>query len=842
MASETDPLLNLAAAIADGSDVDWDSVKSGVSEPGQQRRIEQLRTIAEIVGMHRNQDDPQGPAGPRSNTSRETQPSTPEHDLGRWGNLILIEEVGQGSFGRVYRAHDPQLDRPVAVKLLRQTLSTDHQLKAKLLHEGRTLARVNHTNVVTVYRADEHEGRVGLEMEFIRGLTLEQMLVSHGPFSAGEAGLVGYELCGALAAVHRAGLVHRDIKAQNVMREEGGRLVLMDFGAGQNRSKSGTVAGRIVGTPLYLAPEVLTGGEATETSDVYSLGVLLYHLVTNDFPVNAPDWGDLVRAQARGEITPLQDLRPHLPGGFVRVVERAIDPDPARRFASAGRMGAALGRIHGSSMIISAIPRLRTTERKAPGVGHIASRTDPRVPSVAVLPFSDMSPAKDQECFCDGMTEELINALTQIHGLRVAARTSAFQFKGQARDVRQIGAALDVATVLDGSVRKNGNRLRITVELIGSADGYHLWSRCFDRDLVDVFDVQDEIAGAVVMMLKGKLSTDMNAVVVAPRNRDIDAYESYLEGRYHWNKRTEKELKRSVGFFEEAIKKDADYAQAYAAMADAYVTLGTYGALPPKEVIPYAKHALARALELDGGLAEAYTARGCVRSVYDWSWSDGEQDFRRAIDLKPAYPTAHHWFAINHLVPLGRFDEAAEELLRALEVDPLALAIKTSLGMKCYFAGQLDDAARELSKTVDLDESFGMARFFLGATYTEQSRYPEALRELEAAGRLSGRSPEILAALGYLHGVSGNTIDARSILEELKQLAAARYVSPARLAQVHVGLGEREAALDRLEEAHAERAADLAWIGVRPVFASLLAEPRFVALQTRMGLASSTRV
>ena len=839
MGSEKDPVQNLAAAIADGSGVDWDQVKGASSGPEKQHLLEQLRLIEKIFGAHRITDDPPAPAGRPAASQSETTRDERLDSAGepeRWGGLILLQEVGRGSFGIVYRAHDPQLDRPVAVKLLRSTSSTDEQLASSLLHEGQTLARVRHPNVVTVYGAGKHDGRVGLWMEFVRGLTLEQMLASHGPFSAGEAALVGYELCGALAAVHQAGLVHRDVKAQNVMREEGGRLVLVDFGAGQKRAELGTVGGRIVGTPLYLAPEVLTGAGATTRSDVYSLGVLLYHLVTDNYPVKAATFDELVSAHARGEVTPLQDVRPHLPRTFLRVVESATASDPLKRFASVGRMEAALAQIHGSSVNKAAVPRLRTAGQRTRHAGQVGPGRDPGVPSVAVLPFSDMSPAKDQECFCDGLTEELINALTQLPGLRVAARTSAFQFRGQARDIRQIGDALNVATVLDGSVRKDGNQLRITVELVGSADGYHLWSQRFDRNLEDVFAVQDEITASVVSTLKGRLAADASAAIAAPRSRDLDAYGSYLEGRYHWNKRTEDELKKSVACFERAIEKDPDYAQAHAGMADAYVTLGTYGAMPPKDVMPRAKRALEKALEIDSGLAEAYTCRGCVRSVYDWSWPEAEQDFRRAIDLKPSYPTAHHWYAINHLVPLGRFGEATEELHRALDLDPLALAIKTSVGMKCYFAGQYDDAVRELSKTIELDESFGMARFVLGATYTEQARYAEALGELEAAIRLSGRSPEILAALGYLHGVSGQIDNARGVLDELRGLAAERYVSPAKIAQVHVGLGDHSEALDRLEEAHSEQAADLAWLSVRPVFARLHREPRFAGLLKQMGL------
>jgi serine/threonine-protein kinase len=327
--------------------------------------------------------------------------------------------------------------------------------------------------------------------------------------------------------------------------------------------------------------------------------------------------------------------------------------------------------------------------------------------------------------------------------------------------------------------------------------------------------------------------------LVAPHTRDLAAYTSYLEGRYHWNKRTEGELEKGVECFKAAIRLDPGYAVAYTGMADAYVTLGTYGALPPAEAVPAAKDALRKALDIDDALPEAYACRGCVRSVFDWSWADAERDFLRAIELNPSYPTAHHWYAINHLVPRGRFEDADEELRRAIDLDPLALAIRMSLGLKSYFAGEYDDAVDELLRTIQLDQGFGMAHAFLSASYLEQGRYDAARDQINAALRLCGRTPEIVANLGYLDGRSGDFASAGHILDELKRLSAERYVSPGRLAQVHVGRGERTEALDRLEEAAAERAADVAWLGVRPVFASLRAEPRFVALLTRMGLAAS---
>jgi serine/threonine-protein kinase len=310
----------------------------------------------------------------------------------------------------------------------------------------------------------------------------------------------------------------------------------------------------------------------------------------------------------------------------------------------------------------------------------------------------------------------------------------------------------------------------------------------------------------------------------------------YLEGRYHWNKRTEDELETSVGCFRAAIEQDPAYAVAYAGMADAYVTLGTYGAMPPTEVMSSAKAALEKALEIDPALAEAYACRGCVRSVFDWSWAEGERDFLQAIELNPSYPTAHHWYAINHLVPRARFQAAAGELQLARNLDPLALAIRTSVGMTAYFAEDYNNAVRELLRTIQLDEGFGMARAFLGAAYIELGRYDEARVEMELALRLCGRTPEILAMLGYFHGRAGDGAAAREVLEELQRLSMERYVSPGRVAQVHVGLGERSEALERLEKATAEHAADLAWLAVRPVFASLRGEPRFVRLLKQIGL------
>ena len=464
---------------------------------------------------------------------------------------------------------------------------------------------------------------------------------------------------------------------------------------------------------------------------------------------------------------------------------------------------------------------------------------------MAVLPFVDMSPRKDQEYFCDGMAEELINALTQIPALRVVSRTSSFQFKGKADDVRTIGQRLGVRTLLEGSVRTAGERMRIGARLTNAADGYQLWSSQYDREMKDVFAVQDEIAGSILAALRVTLIKADDTPLVQPHTGAPEVYKLYLKGRHEWNKRTEEGLVRSLEYFQEAIDRDPGYARAHAGLADSYVLLGVYGIRPPSEVMPKAKATAARALEeaadappgqADTGLAAVHTTLGCVKAVYDWSWAEAERHFRQAIECDPKYPTAHHWYAMNCLVPMRRFEEATREIRFAQECDPLSPAIQASLGLVHYFAGRLVEAAAALEKTLETDGGFAMAHFFLGQTYLRMERADDALAALGNASRLSPASAEFRAGLGNACALAGQTDRARRILEELKERRRERYVSAALIAEVHVGLGETEEALSWLGEAERERSPELCWIGVRPAFSRLRAHPRFVELVRAIGL------
>lgn len=822
-------LTPLIAAVADGVDVDWEAAESSALDADERDLILQLRVLARLVTVFRSQGESDAAAPPeRAAPEPESRPDafldqadTPR--LGSWGHLEIRSQVGSGTFGTVFRAWEPGLEREFALKLLHDTRQVRDDAA---LEEARLLARIRHPNVVTIFGVDCFDGRVGFWMEFVNGRTLKEILNEQGPFSAQEAVVFGLDLCRALAAVHQAGFLHRDVKAQNVMREAGGRIVLMDFGAAAVVNVGSHPAVDLKGTPLYLAPEVLHGHPPSLQSDLYSLGVLLYYLVSGDFPVKGRSLDDIRKAHSQGRRRSLRDARPDLPSGFVRVVDDATAVFPERRPDSAGLMEALLENAVG-----------RGTTARVAATSAREAQQPVECPSIAVLPFVDMSPEKNLEFFCHGIAEEIINALTHVSGLRVVAHSSAFRFKSTEEDVRRIGSVLNVGTVLEGSVRASGNRLRVISRLIDAADGSHLWSERFDRNLDDVFAVQDEIAKAAVSALGIRVKPghrDFATLLGTPGTRDVEAYTSYLEGRHYWNQRTEAALHKSVSCFQAAIEKDSSYAEAYAGLAEADATLALYGVLSPHDVMPRAKVAAQRATDIVGTMSSPFATLGCIAAVYDWAWPEAERQYHRAIELNPEHPAAHHWYAINYLVPLKRFDEADTELRRAVGADPLSMPIRVSLGLRSYFAHRYAQARDELRDSFELDAGSATARLFLGLTLVEMGSVDEAVPELECALQVA-RSPEMIAALGYAFARAGNIDRARQAVGELMTVASARYISSSLIAQVHAGLGEPLQALDWLEKAHDAHAADLAWLPVRPVFDSLRSETRFNALLERLG-------
>jgi eukaryotic-like serine/threonine-protein kinase len=754
----------------------------------------------------------------------------------RLGRYELLATIGTGGMGEVFRAQDTRLGRQVAVKVLAPELARDPDMRQRFDREARAVAALSHPNILAIHDVGDEEGVLYAVMELLEGETLRRRLRT-GALPVSATHKVALQVARGLAAAHAKGIVHRDLKPENVFLEARGTVKILDFGlaridpAGRTTEDDTQVAhqtkaGVVLGTTQYMSPEQVRGLAADTRTDIFSFGTVLYEMLWRVHPFAGPSTADTVSAILREEVMPRAADGTGPVAALERISLRCLQKRPDERFASADVLVLALE---------GAEPDAVTGQLPSDlAVAAVASHETR--PSIAVLPFADMSPGRDLDYLCEGIADEIITALMKVPGVRVTARTSAFRFKGTSEDIRTVGQALGASAVLEGSVRSAANRLRISTQLISAEDGYQLWSERFDRTMDDLFAVQDDIAREVTNALQLTLSSGASRKLVSGRTEDPEAYTLYLKGRHFWAKRTEEALRTSVGYFQAAIARDAAFANARAGLAESYVTLGLYGVVTPDDVMPRARAEAQRALETFGASPGALATLGCVQAVYDWAWSEAEQSFRQAIEAGRGAPSPHHWYAINYLVPLGRFTEADRHLRQALDADPLSAPISASAGLRSYFAHQFEQALDEFAKTLAFESSFSAAHFFLGLSLAELGRFEAALAEIEAAVRLSGGSPEMIAAIGYVAARAGMIDRAHEAIGALERLAGERYVSPSLIAQVHTGLGRTEDALDWLERARNGKAADLAWLAVRPVFETLRAAPRFQAIQASMHL------
>ena len=747
------------------------------------------------------------------------------------GRYAIQDSIGEGGMAVVFLAEDVKHARKVAVKVLRPELT--HAMGAeRFLEEIRISANLAHPHIVPLYDSGGQDDLLYYVMPFIEGESLRDLLDRERQLALEDALRIASGVAAALAFAHSHGIVHRDIKPENILLAAGEPLVA-DFGIA--RAVSAAVGARLtatgfsVGTPVYMSPEQATNdGPVDARTDVYSLACVVYEMIGGTPPFTGPTATAIIARKLAGPVPKLSLLRDTVPPAVMQAIEKALAVTPADRFASAAQFAKALGGGGEASL---------TGSVAAPGPA-----ASPQ--SLAVLPFVNSSRDPEDEYLSDGISEELIHALGKVEGLRVVARSSAFVFKGRNEDVRVVGQRLGVGTVLEGSVRRSGNRLRVTAQLVNVADGYQLWSERYDRTLDDMFTVQDDVTRATVEALKVTLLGPSSAASPLPpprRAASAEAYELYLRGRHAWNRRTPEGLRQSTDYLQRALALDPGFALAHAALADAHVTLGIYGTVAPGEAMPQAEAAAKQALACDAGLAEAFTALACATAVYRWQWEHAEELFRRAIALKPGYSTARHWFAINCLAPEGRFAEAREELARARETDPLSPAIDVSLGLVAHFEGDMERATAEFTRALETDPAFGMAHYFLGEVRAQQGRHDDAVTAFRRARELTGDSAEVLAALAHsvARGGGGRRAEAAGLLGELTERAAGRYVSPVLVALVHLGLGDRDAVFESLDRAAEVRASHLIWLNVRPVFAELRPDPRFRALIERLGLAGA---
>lgn len=732
----------------------------------------------------------------------------------------IQRELGRGGMAVVFLGRDTRYDRVVAIKVMHPEVMAGAG-RDRFLREIRIAATLSHPHILPLFDSGEAGDLMYYVMPYVDGESLRTRIARLRTLPVEEAARLASEVAGGLAHAHAQGVVHRDVKPENILLS-GESAVLTDFGIAQALDVPAgrlTGTGLFVGSPAYMSPEQVEG-RADHRSDVYALGCVLYEMLSGSPPFAGPTNLSLLAGHANKTVTPLRHLRPSVPPDLETVVLKALAKAPDERFATAQEFATALGRVTSGTAILTGV---RLAEPRG------GSR------SLAILPFDDLSPARDQEYFCEGMAEELRTTLSKVDGLRVLSRTASGGVQGRGLDPRGIGRELGVTHLLEGTVRSAGTRLRVSITLTGTADGFQLWSERYDRSAEDVFEIQDDISRRVAEALRVHLTMAMPARRRA-RKPGIDAYRAFLRGRHHWNRRTERSLRQGVTHMEEAISLDPDYAEAYAGLADSLVTLGIYGAEPPDEAMEGALGAARSALDLDPKLSEAHAVRGAVQALYQWEWLQAEASFQEAIRLDPAYATGHHWYANHVLMPGGRFEEAGRELRAALELDPGAATVAASRGLLLALEGEDEQATQQFQSLLDRDPEFSLAHYFLGQVYDRQGRFDEAAAALRQALTFGGESPEVIATLAYSQGRAGRREEALKEWERLEALGESRYVSPTLFGLVEIGLGDFDAALTHLDRAVQIRATELPWLKVRWFYDPLRGERRFKEIIQKVGL------
>jgi serine/threonine protein kinase len=730
----------------------------------------------------------------------------------------ILEKLGGGGMGVVYRAEDTRLKRTVALKFLPPELTCDSGSKDRFVHEAQAASALQHNNICSIHDIDEtDDGQLFLVMDCYEGETLKMQIAKRTlPFE--YATDIAVQIAHGLQKAHEKGIVHRDIKPANIIITKDGVVKILDFGLAKLAGEAGlSKAGSIVGTAAYMSPEQARGEEVDHRTDIWSLGVVLYEMVAGRQPFASEFDQALIYLILKEEPPPIADLRSDVPPSLVSVVTKAIQKDRNKRYQHAAEFLMdlkSLGEQSGDE----------TPRKRSP-----IERTQP---SIAVLPFANLSADKEYEYFSDGMSEEIINALTKVNGLHVVARTSSFAFKGKNEDIREIGKKLHVEHVLEGSVRRSGNRLRITAQLIKIADGYHLWSERFDRQMDDVFAVQDEISLSIVDKLKVTLLEEEKGALVKRSTENLQAYHLLLQGRYSFHKSTRESLQNAIEKFQEAIAISPDYAQAYAEMAVAYHFIGLLNLLPSRDVYPKARASALKALEIDPNAAEAYAVLAMVNLSYDWDWEGAESAFRKAIELNSNAANVRVQHAM-FLVYRGSLNEALAEMTTAFLLDPLLNP--TYLGFVLLRIGRLDEARFHFKKSLE-SELGPMAPWMLGHVDVLQGRYEEGLASIQRALFLSGNNAIILAGLGWSNAVAGRRDEAIRVLDELHERSRSEYIGPLLSAKIYSALGENDLAFEWLERAYEEHDSSLVAILNDESFKSLDQDPRFDELLKKMKL------
>jgi len=752
----------------------------------------------------------------------------------------VLKLLGSGGMGTVYEAEDTRLGRRVALKFLPADLARDRHALDRLQREARAASALNHPHICTIHDIDPStssrqatEGDVGpfIVMELLEGQSLKERLQGR-PLPTQETVDLGLQLADALEAAHAKGILHRDIKPANVFITTRGTAKLLDFGLAklvseprEGMSEAPTAAGEwmtgegvLLGTVGYMSPEQVRGEGLDARTDLFSLGVVLYEMATGRAPFQGATSGAVLGDIVHKAPTPPARLNPEMPPALERIVNKLLEKDRARRYESAADLGVDLRRLK----------RERESGRAAaPGV---VERLD--IPSLAVLPFANLGADKENEYFSDGLAEDIIAALAQVPGLRVMARTSAFAFRGKEQDVRDIGARLNVEHILEGSVRRAGNRIRVTAQLVKASEGYHLWSQRFDREMTDVFAIQDEISQAIVEKLRVRLAADRP--LVKRHTESAEAYNLYLKARYQFWRFTPEGLAKSKEYYEQAIRLDPGYALAWNGLAAFYNVLGMSGQVPPKAANAQAEQAARKALALDDLLAEAHAMMGALRAS-EFDWKAAEFEFNRALALDPGSADVLRFCEHYYLGPMKRLDDSVAAYLRAVETDPLSPSLQAQLGYSYCVKREWNRAIEHCRTALELDPQ-GWAYMLLGSCYFHIGKHDDAIRAMETLAQVTGRGSFALTGLGWVYGSTGRAAEALKLLEELQERAQEAYVPSWSFGVIYQALGEMDKAFDWFEKAVDDHEPLMLQFNVHPNYDPLRTHTRYPALLRRMNL------
>jgi len=736
-------------------------------------------------------------------------------DLG--DRYVIERELGRGGMATVYVAQDLRHKRQVAIKILRPDVAAAIGAE-RFLREIAIAARLTHPYVLPLLDSGQAAGSLYYVMPYVRGESLRQRLAREQRLPLADALRIARELGAGLDYAHREGFVHRDVKPENVLLADG-HAVIADFGIARAMCRAGgdhvTEVGLAIGTPEYMSPEQAAGDrELDGRCDVYSLACVIFEMLAGAPPFTGPSARAIMARHLSEPPPPLRARRPDAPAAVEQALARALAKDPADRFASVAEF-------------VTALEATRPPDAGAAPVG--------KTRSIAVLPFVNASADPDNEYLSDGITDELINALTKVEGLRIASRTSAFALKGKPQDVRAIGALLGVSVVLEGTVRKSGDRLRITVQLTAAADGRNLWSERYDRTLDDVFVIQDEIARTIVSTLRTTFLADIADPTPQRYTHNLEAYSLYLKGRYCWNKRSPEGVVEAIAYFEQAIDHDPGYALAYSGLSDAYALQVDYRGLAVADGYEKARLYALKALELDDTLAEAHTSLAWVLYVHDWDWDGAVRAYARALELNPGYATAHHWYSFV-LLATGRAEQALVEAHAALDLDPSSLSVRRGLGWMYYYTRRYESALYHLRRAIAMNPTSEDTYRVLGLVLTQQGAYDEAERAFREAITLSPELSYATAGLAHVLALAGRRVEAEALVAELEARARDRYVSPVAFCIAHLGLRNVDQVFHWFERAYQDRRGWMTYLKVDPMFDAVKDDARFAEFVKRMGL------